>query len=151
VVARSSGAAEFALSETGTLVSIPDRGGEAMTPRSLVRLNRQGQEEATGAPLRTYGTARVSPDGTRAVVAIYDDGLDDLWIWDFARRTLERVTNTDGADMSPMWDRSGRHVIWSVAAPGGSPVAHRQAADGTGSPERLTAPGPGAGFSIRPA
>jgi serine/threonine-protein kinase len=88
----------------------------------------------------------VSPDGSRAVVAIYDDGLDDLWIWDFARRTLERVTNTDGSDMSPVWDRSGRHVIWSIAAPGGSPVAHRQAADGTGSPERLTAPGPGAGF-----
>ena len=65
-----------------------------MTPRSLVWLNRQGQEEPTGAPLRTYGTARVSPDGSRAVVAVYDDSLDDLWIWDFARRTLERVTKT---------------------------------------------------------
>jgi serine/threonine-protein kinase len=138
VIARATGAAEFALSSTGTLVSIPDRGGEAITPRSLVWLNRQGHEEPTGAPLRTYGTARVSPDGRRAVVAVYDDTLDDLWIWDFARRTLERMTRTAGSDMSPIWDRSGRHVIWAVAAPGGAPTVHRQAADGTGAAEQLT-------------
>jgi eukaryotic-like serine/threonine-protein kinase len=138
VIARASGAAEFALSPTGTLAFIPHRGGEAMTPRSLVWLNRRGQEEPTSAPLRTYGTARVSPDGSRAVVAVYDDTLDDLWIWDFARRTLERVTKTAGSDMSPMWDRNGRQVIWALAAPGGAPTVYRQAADGTGVPERLT-------------
>ena len=137
VMTRATGVAEFALSPTGTLVSIPDRGGEAMSPRSLVWLNRQGQEEPTGAPLRTYGTARISPDGSRAVVSVYDDRLDDLWIWDFARRTLERVTKTPGADMSPIWDRSGRHVIWALAPPGGAPSVHRQAADGTGEAERL--------------
>jgi eukaryotic-like serine/threonine-protein kinase len=141
VIARTNGAAEFALSSTGTLASIPDRGGESMTPRSLVWLNRQGQEEATGAPIRTYGTARVSPDGSRAVVAVYDDTLDDLWIWDFARRTLERMTKTDGSDMSPMWDRSGRHVIWASAPPGSGPTVYRQAADGTGAAEQLGASG----------
>jgi eukaryotic-like serine/threonine-protein kinase len=141
VIARASGAAEFALSPTGTLAFIPDRGGEAMTPRSLVWLNRRGQEEPTSAPLRTYGTARVSPDGSRAVVAVYDDTLDDLWIWDFARRTLERVTKTEGSDMSPMWDRSGRHVIWALAPPGGSPTVYRQAADGTGAAEQVAASG----------
>jgi serine/threonine-protein kinase len=138
VIDRATGAAEFALSSTGTIVSIPDRGGEAITPRSLVWLNRKGEEEPTGAPLRTYGSARVSPDGRRAVVAVYDDTLDDIWIWDFARRTLERVTRTPGSDMSPMWDRSGQQVIWAVAAPGGSPTVHRQAADGTGAAEQLT-------------
>jgi eukaryotic-like serine/threonine-protein kinase len=143
VVARVTGAAEFALSSTGTLVFVPDRGGDAMTPRSLVWLNRQGQEEPTGAPLRTYGTARVSPDGNRAVVAVYDDTLDDLWIWDFARRTLERMTRTDGSDMSPMWDRTGRYVIWSLAAAGGSPRVYRQAADGTGAAEQLPTSGRG--------
>jgi serine/threonine-protein kinase len=139
VMARSSGAVEFAVSPTGTFASIPTTGGDVMTPRSLVWLDRQGQEEPTGAPLRTYGSARLSPDGSRAVVAVYDDTLDDLWIWDFARRTLERVTNTDGQDMSPMWDRAGRQVLWSLAAPGGAPVVHRQAADGTGTAERLAA------------
>jgi hypothetical protein len=43
VIARATGAAEFAVSSNGTLVSIPNRGGEAITPRSLVWLNRQGQ------------------------------------------------------------------------------------------------------------
>jgi serine/threonine-protein kinase len=139
VIARASGAAEFALSPTGTLAFIPDRGGEAMTPRSLVWLNRRGEEEPVGAPVRTYGSARISPDGSRAVVAVYDDSLDDLWIWNFARRTLERVTKTDGSDMSPIWDRNGQYVIWSLAPPGGSPTVYRQAADGTGAPEPLMA------------
>jgi serine/threonine-protein kinase len=143
VIARSNGSAEFALSQTGTLVAIPDRGGDAITPRSLVWLNRQGQEEATGAPLRTYGTARVSPDGSRAVVALYDDTLDDLWMWDFARRTLERITKTEGADMSPLWDRDGRHVIWALVQPGGTPTVYRQLADGTGTAEQVA---PSRGF-----
>jgi hypothetical protein len=43
VIARATGAAEFAVSSNGTLVSIPNRGGASITPRSLVWLNRQGQ------------------------------------------------------------------------------------------------------------
>jgi serine/threonine-protein kinase len=143
VIARATGAAEFAVSSNGTLVSIPERGGEAITPRSLVWLDRQGKEEPVGAPQRTYGTVRVSPDGSRAVVSLYDDSLDDLWIWNFARRTLERMARTPGADMSPLWDRRGRHVLFALASPGGGPTIFRQAADGTGSAEQLV---PNQGF-----
>ncbi len=137
VMARGTGAAEFAVSSNGTLVAIPERGGEAITPRSLVWLDREGQEEPIGAPQRTYGTVRVSPDGTRAAVSLYDDTLDDLWIWNFARRTLERMARTPGADMSPLWDRRGRHVFFALAPPGGGPTIFRQAADGAGTPEQL--------------
>jgi serine/threonine-protein kinase len=143
VLTRANGSAEFAVSSNGTLVFIPDRGGESMTPRSLVWLNRTGEEEATGAPPRTYGSARISPDGSRAVVAVYDDALDDLWIWDFARRTLERMTRTPGSDMSPIWAASGRRIIWALASPGGSPLVHWQASDGTGAPAQLAQKGPG--------
>jgi serine/threonine protein kinase len=143
VLARANGSAEFAVSSTGTLVSIPDRGGESTAPRSLVWVNRKGEEEATGTPQRTYGSARISPDGSRAVVAVYDDALDDLWVWDFARRTLERLTRTPGSDMSPLWAANGRRVIWALASPGGSPLVHWQAADGTGAPAQLSQKGPG--------
>jgi Tol biopolymer transport system component len=83
---------------------------------------------------------RVSPDGSRAVVSLYDDTLDDLWIWNFARRTLERMARTPGADMSPLWERSGRHVLFSLAPPGSGPTIFRQAADGTGTAEQLIPP-----------
>ena len=143
VLTRANGSAEFAVSSNGTLVFIPDRGEESTTPRSLVWLNRKGEEEATGAPQRSYGSARISPDGSRAVVAVYDDTIDDLWIWDFARRTLERVTRTPGSDMSPIWAPNGRRIIWALASPGGSPLVHWQAADGTGAPAQLSQKGPG--------
>ena len=136
VVARTNGAAELALSPNGTLAFIPDRGGEAITPRSLVWLNRRGEEQSTGAPLRTYGSARVSPDGGRAVVALYDDTLDDLWIWDFTRRTLERVTKTAGADMNPIWTRTGRQLIWASVPVRRGSDGLSTAADGTGDAEQ---------------
>ena len=143
VLARSTGAADVALSPNGTLAFIPDRGGEAITPRSLVWLNRRGEEQPTGAPLRTYGSARVSPDGGRAVVAVYEDTLDDLWIWDFTRRTLERVTKTPGPDMNPTWTRTGRELIFASVPLGGAPTVYRQPADGTGTHEQLV---PNQGF-----
>jgi Tol biopolymer transport system component len=40
--------------------------------------------------------------------------------------------------MSPLWGPDGRHVIWAFVPPGGAPNVYRQAADGSGAPERLT-------------
>jgi hypothetical protein len=77
-------------SVTAIYERLPDRGGEAMTPRSLVWLNRQGQEEPTGAPLRTYGTARAAQK---------DDVVLALESRDLAERPLARVpSNESGRD-----------------------------------------------------
>src|SRR5207248_363568 len=63
-------------------------------------------------------------------------GSDDVWIGDFARRTLTRLT-TEGINQFPLWTPDGRSVVYSSTIGGGRNI-FRLAADGSGKPERLT-------------
>jgi eukaryotic-like serine/threonine-protein kinase len=127
-----NGTAEFSVSRQGTLVYVP--GGVAATARSLVWVDRQGHEESIAAPPRAYDMPRLSPDGTRVAVSISDQDLD-IWIWDLARHTLTRLTDAPGRDWYPVWTPDGRRIVFSSERAGG--VAW-QAADNTGTAERLT-------------
>jgi len=133
------GAAEFAVSRAGSLVFVPGTpGGLAPgAPRSLAWVTRQGREEPIKAPSHTYAVARLSPDETRVALSIYEQNTD-LWIWDLHRQTLERLTKDAEPDMSPVWTPDGRSIIWGANAGTPTPNIFRQAADGTGAPERLT-------------
>jgi len=65
------------------------------------------------------------------------DQDDDLWIWSLTRRTLTRLTFDPGPDRGPVWTPDGRRIVFSSSR-GGRPNLFWQAADGTGTPERLT-------------
>jgi eukaryotic-like serine/threonine-protein kinase len=161
VMMKPTGAANYAVSRAGTLVYIGDGLSELATPRALLWVDRKGHEEPTGAPLRAYGTPRLSPDGTRVAAEIYDQNTD-VWIWDFAQETLRRLTfDSGGAGMS-VWTPDGRQVIFESGS-SGMPNVYTQAADGTGTVDRLstsatpqwpTSIAPGgtwlAGFELRP-
>ena len=85
-----TGVAEFDIARDGTLVYVAGA-GSSDTPRTLVWVDRQGQEVPIAAPPRLYSTLQLSPDATRVAVEIEDDG-HDVWVWDFGRETLARVT-----------------------------------------------------------
>ncbi len=135
VMTKPAGAANYALSLAGTLVYMPGGTVAQTTPRSLVWVDRKGHEEQIKAPLRAYGTPRLSPDGTRLAVEIYDPNTD-IWIWDFARETLRRLTFDPSGDGMSVWTPDGRHIIFESSR-AGVPNVYKQAADGTGPAERL--------------
>jgi serine/threonine-protein kinase len=138
VLPSTSGAANFALSRSGALAYI--RGTAVTTvlsPRTLVWVDRKGNEEPIAAPPRSYATARLSPDGARIALGVYDQNAD-IWIWELARQTLGRLTFDPGADLSPVWTPDGRKVIWASTRSSGFPNVYWRAADGTGNVERLT-------------
>jgi serine/threonine-protein kinase len=132
-----NGSAEFSVSRQGTLVYVP--GGVPTAPaHSLVWVDRQGHEEAIGAPPRDYLMPRLSPDGTRVVVSISDQD-QDLWIWNLARHTLTRLTDAPGRDWIPVWTPDSRRILFSSErARDGSSHLFWQAADNTGTAEQLT-------------
>ena len=84
-----SGAGQFSVSDTGTLVFIQRSGFRV---GELAWIDRKGNEEALAAPVKNYDHPRVSPDGARIVVDT-PQGEDDIWIWDDARQTLARLTS----------------------------------------------------------
>ena len=65
--------------------------------------------------------------------------MQDIWIWDFGRATLTRVTFDPGNEQYPVWTPDGRRLLFG--SPGlqtGGGLAW-QSADGTGAVERLAA------------
>ncbi|HET9361719.1 MAG TPA: protein kinase [Vicinamibacterales bacterium] len=135
VMTKQSGAANFSLADDGTLVYVAARADTA-EQRSLVWVDRTGREETIDAPPRAYLYPRISPDGTKAALDIRDQ-LADIWIWDFERETLQRLTNDSGADRAPAWSPDSRRIALSSQAGGAAGNLSWQAADGTGTVERL--------------
>ena len=129
------GAVEFSLSADGSLVYVAGdaQGGGA---RSLVWVDRQGQEEPVTAPLRAYQVPRISPDGTQVALAIRDQERD-IWVWDVARENLRRLTFDAGPDSSPVWTPDGQRVVFTSRREGADNLFWK-ATDGTGAVERLT-------------
>jgi serine/threonine-protein kinase len=149
VLMKPTGAADYAVSQSGTLVYVPSATDQEPM-RSLVWVDRKGHEERITAPLRAYGLPRISPDGTRVVIAIYDQENTEIWIWDLARETLRRLTFSPGMDGMPFWTPDGRQIIFHSERKGVGNL-YSQAADGNGTADRLTtSPNPQWPTSISP-
>lgn len=83
-------------------------------------VDRQGLETAVpGAPARSYISPRLSPDNLRVAVDIRDQ-QDDIWVWEFARRTLTKVTTSPGIDQTPLWMPDGRRLVFASQAESGA-------------------------------
>ena len=129
------GAVLYATADDGSLVYVPGTAGT--DARSLVWVDRGGQEELLTLPARDYDTLSLSPDGTRAaVVAGGDDGNVDVWVSELARGTLTRLTTRPGVDTYPLWSPDGQRVVF-MSTEDGRVTLYQQAADGSGTPERL--------------
>lgn len=127
-----TGGVNFDVSRDGMLVYLQDRA----LVRTLVWVDRDGREEPVAAEPRIYNAARISPDGTQAILEVGGEERD-LWVWDFARETLTRLTFAAGADVSPVWMPDGRRVVFSSNRDGAYNL-YRKAVDGTGATERLS-------------
>ncbi len=123
------GAAQFTFAGNGSMVYVP---GRAQTDRRLVWVDRQGNAEPLGAPIRQYGTFKFSPDGDRLVVVIGGN----LWIYDIARGTLTRITSEGGAG-AVTWSPDGKRVVYRSAIGEGKSGLFLKRADGSGEAELL--------------
>lgn len=134
VITKPLGATNFAIASNGTLVY---EAGDptASADRALVWVDRNGKEEPLPAEKRSYVYPRISPDGKHVALDIRDQ-QNDIWIWDFARRTLSRLTFDPGLNRAVVWTPDSRRVIFS-AERGGRESLFWQAADRSGSPEQL--------------
>ena len=131
-----TGTAEFDIARSGKLVYVAG-GGAAASPRTLAWVDRQGREGRS----RSYQSVRprcTALAGWDASGTRNQDQLNDIWVWDFARHILTRVTTDPGLDESPVWMPDGRRLVFTSQAGGALGSLFWQAADGTGVAERLT-------------
>jgi serine/threonine-protein kinase len=130
----TSGAAQYSLSATGSLVYV--RGDVQSALRRLVWVARNGAEQIITAPPRTYLFPRVSPDGGRIAVGISEHETH-LWLYDLARETLTRLTFEGTINHNPAWTPDGKRIAFNSDKEGTTNI-YWQLADGSGGLERLT-------------
>ncbi len=99
-------------------------------------MDRNGREEVLAAEPRAYVYPRISPDGSQVALDVRDQE-NDIWIWDFARETLRRLTFDPLVDSNPAWTPNGQRVAFASRREGNQNLFWK-AADGTGTVERLT-------------
>jgi dipeptidyl aminopeptidase/acylaminoacyl peptidase len=135
-----NGAAQFAISDTGSLVFLPPtEAGQFSTTLSWI--DRNGKDESLGLAPGSYTNPRVSPDGTRIAVDMPGDNRD-IWIWQVRRKSLTRLTTGPTEDVIPVWSRDGSRVFFSSDRSGNFDV-YSQAADAS-TDARVEYAGPGA-------
>jgi serine/threonine-protein kinase len=128
----ASGAANFSVSDSGSLVYVPVG---TTDQRTLVWVDRDGVEEPITAEPRAYAFARVSPDGTRVALEVWDQEYD-VWVWELERETLTRLTSGRGVEGDPVWTPDGRRIVFSSTRDKGRSV-YWKTADGSGAAEKL--------------
>ena len=93
-------------------------------------------------PLRaapaSFGFPRFSPDGRRLAMTISDGRESDIWVYDWERDILTRVTTDPGAELSPVWTPDGTGLVFGAVRGSSGANLYWQRADGTGEATRLT-------------
>lgn len=126
------------MSSDGTLAYVPPVSVTA-AQRTFVWVDRQGREDAIPAEPRPYVYPRLAPDGTRLALEIHDNLNRNIWVWDFSRGTLTPMTSGATA-VQPTWTPDGKGIIFFGSDRSGVVGVLWQAANGTGTAERLFEP-----------
>ena len=134
LTAPLSGAAQFSISDSGTLIYVA---GDVLGTRTLVWVDREGREQAIAAEPQAYTYLNISPDGGRAAIDLRGLDNDDIWIWYFEREALVRLTFAPGREIYPVWTRDGNRLAFASDRDG-FPNLFWKSADGTGAAERLS-------------
>ena len=128
-----TGAAQFSISATGTLVYIPG-GVTPAAARSVVWVDRTGRSESLPLEPRPFVTLRLSPDGQRIALSTF--GRDrDIWVYAHERRTLSKLS-VPGRLGVPVWTPDGERLTYTARA-GGPDALHWVRADSVGISEAL--------------
>ena len=131
----NNGSASLDFSDDGLLAYAP---GEVYEWQSgqLVWVDREGGIEPAIRESRPFRYPSVSPDGTRAVFTI-EEINDDVWIYEFERDTLTRLTLED-RNIGPIWRPGFDEICYSAVGPtDASPQLYTHSTDGRPSRRRL--------------
>jgi len=134
---QTLGAPIFDVSDQGALVYAPAATAEFES--RLVWLDQTGHVQSEIERSRVLGGPGLAPDGSRVAYHFADPDFN-VWVRDLGRGTRLRLTQDPGWDAVPVWSPDGSRIVFSSAREG-SRTLFLQAADGSGSAERLLEPG----------
>jgi serine/threonine-protein kinase len=131
-----NGSSQFAISDTGMAAYVQSDNNSAAAPISW--LDSAGKLSPLRSIAADWSSPSFSPDGTRLAMDISDGTQTDIWIYDWARDTMSRLTFDPADDVRPSWSPDGRRVVFASKREKGAQNLYWQRADGVGEPQKLT-------------
>jgi Tol biopolymer transport system component len=136
VTALVSAGAQFSFSETGNLVYVAGRSGGQNV--FIYWMDREGKFTPLRDTPGAYYNPAFSPDGKRLALEISDGKRRDIWVYEWERDTLTRLTFGGEGNGRPVWTPDGQRIVYSSQEKGGVPNLWWIRADGAGDARRLT-------------
>jgi Tol biopolymer transport system component/predicted Ser/Thr protein kinase len=133
----------FGASANGVLAYRSGAGG--VIYNQLTWFDRRGKNLGAATPPGLFMTLALSPDGSRLAFAranVENAGKTHVWLLEFARNTLTRLSSDPAPDIDPVWSPDGARLAYdSQSMPATSLMA--RASNGADGEEKLL-PGSGA-------
>jgi serine/threonine-protein kinase len=127
----------FAFSNEGTLVYLPGKSVGAASP--IHWMDRAGKTSVLRSTASAWNDIRFSPDGQKLAMDVTDGGQTDVWVYEWARDTMSRLTFDLAEDSHAAWSPDGKRIAFSSArADKAVTNLYWQRADGTGDVQRLS-------------
>jgi TolB protein len=82
-------------------------------PRVYLQSVDSGRRELLGNFPGMSFAPRFSPDGTKVVMSISENGQSDIYEMDVRGRALRRLTNTPAIDTSPCYSNDGSQIVFN--------------------------------------
>ena len=125
------------LSSTETGMFLYRKGGvTGQTKTTVLWLDSDGKAQPLLTKPDSYSNPQLSPDGQRLAVEISNGLTRDIWIYEWKRDTMARLTFDVGNAIAPLslaWSPDGRYIVFA-----GNDGIYWIRSDGAGKPQRLT-------------
>ncbi len=132
------GAAQYGVSDTGTLAYVPSPLLEGPAVGTLVHVDHTGAARPIAEQPREYFRPRMSPDGTRVAVEVTEaDGFTHIWIAEVASGVATQLTFDGAVNQHPVWTPDSRTVVFASDRDGDGWGLYAKAADGSGEPSLI--------------
>ncbi len=131
-----NGGAHYSFCDAGTLAYQP--GSSTGIRTTVLTVDRDGSstvllDEETG-----YYSPSLSPTADRLALTIETQNVGDIWVYEFERENLIRLTFDQADDMQPVWTPDGSRILYSSTRETNTPNLFWKLSNGSGPAERLT-------------
>jgi len=131
----ANGGAQFSFSETGNLLYVA---GRSTTQNfSIEWMDWEGKFTPLREAPGDYRNPAFSPDGKRLALEIREGRRTDIWVYEWERDTLTRLTFGGNGNFRPVWTPDGQRITYTTMEKGGYDLNWKHA-DGAGDALRLT-------------
>ncbi len=105
------GGAQFSFSDAGNLVYVAGSSGGQNV--SIYWMDREGKFTPLRQTPGAYFNPAFSPDGKRLALEIIDGARRDVWLYDWERDTLTRLTFAGETNGYPVWTPDGQRIVYT--------------------------------------